>query len=708
MKLPGMAKFNRIKLELDCFMAFTAGCVIGALCGGALIPRWLVLLFLLFAALLKKRPAVVFIAGMVIAFGSGWMNSAAVEARKVEYPDSTAVSGVAVIRDNRATGVDGIVLKSRVRAEFYGSGKNVSCPVLLSLPETIRNTGCIYGDRWQLNGVLTVPQASGFYFDGKDITTEVPPPYGRAYLLEAASAEPLPAEKSLKRGCFMLREVLLRRLTANLDDDCKSMAARLFLGASDGAPFDVKRNFVLAGIIHLFAVSGMHVAVLAGITGMLFIFLPFKLRYLLLAGVTVLYVVSSGMAIPALRAGAMIVTWALLRAFMYHTSNWNILLFSFSMLCIIEPENITDLGTQYSYGITAALIMGLSALNDFYKSGGSVERLMADPVFAAKYRKKRLRSYKIVIFVSVAVLAFAAGAMLTMLHQKYFLPGSIVTNMAAALATPLMFGVFVFKLLAGALWCVPDTACAWLIECGFGYLRGVSELSLEILPPIASGMPGSAAVVIFYLLFFAGLKLKNFYAALAALFSSLVLLCSFPVLSQFRSESLLVLSGSSAHPPLVAYLIPHESRAVVCNVPDSWSGVLGAEELLRHGCLDAELFFSGGRSANNAGIKSFASRINITRINLPEEKPTVWFLRNFEKISTDFPVPETVADKSRQVIPSGDNGFFWHFGTGHDIAVSRMDSNWKIVWKKPDGSTAETVIPFCNHVLVWESEKKPD
>ena len=706
MKLPEMVKFKKPVLELDCFSALALGCVSGALCGGALLPPWLILLFLTVALFLKKLSKLTFAAGAVIAFAAGAINLARVELRESVYHNSSAVSGIAVIRDSRATRVCGITLKSRVRADFYGAGKSASCPVLLTLPEEIVKSGSLYGDRFRVKGVLTVPGASGFYFDGKTIGGEVPPPYGKAYLLEAHSVEVLASEKSFKRGCFILRETLLRRLISNMDENCRSMAARLFLGASDGAPFGVKRNFVLSGIIHLFAVSGMHVAVLAGAVGILFIFLPFKLRYLLLSVITALYVMSSGMAVPALRAGLMIIAWAVLRAFLFKTPSWNILMLSLALFCIFEPGNITDLGAQYSYGITAALILGLSALQKFHRSGVTADEFMVNSIFTRKYRSRRCRIYKLILFVAVALLAFAAGAMLTMLHQKYFLPGSIFTNLAAALATPFMFAAFVFKMLSGVLWNVPDLIGGRLIECGFNCLRHISEISLELFPPAASGMPGIAAVVLFYILFFTGLKLKNFYASLSAILAALLLLFSFPLLNKCKEESLLILSGSSAHFPMIAFLIPQESRAVICNIPDIWSGALGADELLRHGCTNAEIFFSGGRSGNNAGMKTFSSRINVTRINLPEEKTTVYFKRNFENISTELPLPDTVYDRSRQVISVSNNEFYWSFSDGHKVTVSNGDSGWKILWENPRNPVVETVIPFASSVLVCNVQKK--
>ena len=105
-------------------------------------------------------------------------------------------------------------------------------------------------------------------------------------------------------------------------------------------------------------------------------------------------------------------------------------------------------------------------------------------------------------------------------------------------------------------------------------------------------------------------------------------------------------------------------------------------------------------------MKTFSSRINITRINLPEEKATVYFKRNLKNISTELPVPDTVPDRSYQVISSGNNGFYWSFFNGHKVTVSYGDNGWKISWKNPAGAETETVIPFAGSVLVCNVQKK--
>ena len=55
MKFPVIKKFKKPVVELDCFTALASGCVLGALCGGALVPSWMILLFLVIVICEESR-----------------------------------------------------------------------------------------------------------------------------------------------------------------------------------------------------------------------------------------------------------------------------------------------------------------------------------------------------------------------------------------------------------------------------------------------------------------------------------------------------------------------------------------------------------------------------------------------------------------------------------------------------------------------------
>ena len=106
------------------------------------------------------------------------------------------------------------------------------------------------------------------------------------------------------------------------------------------------------------------------------------------------------------------------------------------------------------------------------------------------------------------------------------------------------------------------------------------------------------------------------------------------------------------------------------------------------------------------GVKSFASRIAVKRINLPIGKPTPYFLRNMADEQLDIPVPEMLSDRSRQPQICGGKAFQWSFAEGHNVSAQVTDDGWIIKWQKPDKTVTVTRMPYCNYALLWKSGKK--
>ena len=692
-------------------------CTALALCGGAgaaagcgLIPWYIVIPVFAVLLYLARKVRNYALAGFLLALSSGIIYSAEHDEISELFPHSGMQRGTLIIVDSRATRVNGIVPESRLRGEFIPEEhSDVVIPVLAVLPPELKKSGVLYGDRFDVTGILTVPGPGGFYFDGREISGTVPPPYGENYLLTVESAAALETGSGFKRFCFLVREKLLGRLISGMKNpESRSMAARLFLGASDGGSRIDRRNFVLSGIIHLFAVSGMHVGILALVCGTALGFLPFRYRNILLAVIVALYVMFSGLAVPALRAGAMIAVWCLLRAFLFFTPNWNILSLSFFVLCIVDPGSVGELGTLYSYGITAALILGLSRLRDWREHAGfKFEFMIPTAQYTWDLRKRQLRLRRLVSLLSASSIAFAASSMLTMYYNNLFLPGSILTNIATGLITPLMFGVFVLKMCFCSFFNIFDRIAGTVLESGFALLKGVSELSLELFDPEISSTPPVWLAVLFYLLLFTGLAMRKFPAALPFLSLAAALLLLFPPAKFGQPDEIMILGGSSGHPPLAVYLIPDQSRAVVCNLPESWSSVLAASEIRKRGCSEVEIFFSAGYSANSSGLKSFSSRLAPAALHMPAGKITGFFRKNISAVpecaglmnhnTADPRIPET-ADQ--------ENSLKWFPVPGAEVAAVRADDGWRISGKFPGGKTFSSTVPWCNQVLIFSCVEK--
>ena len=695
-----MRKIRRFAgiLYLENFSALAWGAGLGAAIGCEFLPYWVILLLLPGVILLKNIPRIFFIFAFLLSLGSGISYFKQQTAIEEIFARPGWLQGEVTISDHRATRVEGIRLRSRVRGELRIANQKETLPVLLTLTPELLESGVLYGDRFAVSGILHPPMNNGFYFDGREISAPVPPAYGEHYLLKLEEASVSGAEAGFVRKCFLLRELLLKRLIAGIrDPENQSMAARLFLGASDGGTPEVRKNFVLAGIIHLFAVSGMHVGVLALVFRIIFGFLKFRTRNILLALVVTIYVMCSGLAIPALRAGAMIVCWCLLRAFLFYTPTWNILSFSFFLLCVISPEAVGELGTQYSYGITAALLLGLSRFREWQKmSAFQFEFMPSVAKLTFRARRNWLHRQRLATMLMAALIAFASGTMLTALNNALFLPGSIFTNLSTVLVTPFLFGVFVFKMGFG--WCF-ERIGAWLIEAGFSVLKMLSSISLEIFSPEFSVKPENWLVMLFYLLFFAAIICRKRLPGMLMLCGALLIIFSVPLQKQFLHDRLIAVAGSSGHPPLLIYAIPAQSRAIVCNLPDSAGALSAAIELQKLGCGEAELFFSNGNSNASAGIKAFASRINIAAICLPKGKHTAFFKKNLAEIPAVESLQIVNVNDSRHPEVGGDmNHLKWNPLPGVEIKAMKMDNGWSI---SANFARGNLLIPWSNSPLVW-------
>ena len=695
---------KRLSVDFKIPLILALGGGFGAAAGCGFISFYWLLFPAVFGIFLPARGRIALILSLVAATLSGGLWRREQNNIRKEYFRSGQVEGVVVIRDNRASRQRDIALTSRIRGEFKAHGSKRTVPVLLRFPEWKRGIPLLYGDRFEVTGALRVPDAAGFYCDRDGIIEAIPPPYGDDFMLTVREHREIEAENSLKRWCFYLREAALKRLLCHLETpEIRKMAARLLLGASDGAAPDVKRNFVLSGIIHLFAVSGMHVGILALVAGILIRPLPVRVRYWLLTVITVFYVAASGMAIPALRAGMMIGVWAVLRACLLHTDAVNILSLAYFILCIGEPDAVGDLGAQYSYGITVVLIMGVSALREqLHFSRWKLFLMPGNAKLTMGYLKKSRRRNSVITAVAVPALAFTASSMLTMRYSKLFLPGSIMTNLLVTFITPLIFVIFLFKMIFGWIWSGVDHFSGIMLDGCFQLLKWCSEISLAVFGELPVIKPAWYLCAIFYILLLTGIWLKDFRYRFGMFLACIAILMIPAGLAMHRPAEVIVVSGSSGHPPLLAYLPEGERRAQVCNIPDSWSGVIAADELLRRGCNEAEIFFSGTYNRHNSGMKAFASRIKVVAIHLPEGKTSHFFDRNLQSDKGKF-LPLCRCPGASNVQTSGDGSLSWRVSTELKLCIADGDDGRTVTWRLKSQIEKTVTIPWSNHLLLWRS-----
>lgn len=166
---------------------------------------------------------------------------------------------------------------------------------------------------------------------------------------------------SLARTLHILRKDAARRLRFGLEDDrhAHNLLCAMLLGERRLMDARSKKTFVDAGAVHIFAISGLHVMVLAKIFVLLSILALVPLRF---AGITAipliwLYVMMVGSPPSAVRAGAMASFCLTAPVFWRQPDGIVAWAMAFIISHILNPAQIIDAGSGFSFVIMLTLAM---------------------------------------------------------------------------------------------------------------------------------------------------------------------------------------------------------------------------------------------------------------------------------------------------------------------------------------------------------------
>lgn len=169
-----------------------------------------------------------------------------------------------------------------------------------------------------------------------------------------------------------IRRSLAKRIGIGLDHNprVRALNRAILLGGRENLDRKAREVFVAAGAIHVFAISGMHVMMVAGVIDFLLALFLVPLRW---RGLCVLpflwgYVAIIGFPPSAIRAATMASFYFLAPLFYRKSDAVMAWAWTFLIVHIASPRMIANVGCQLSFAVTLALIAaGRMARNE--KSG---------------------------------------------------------------------------------------------------------------------------------------------------------------------------------------------------------------------------------------------------------------------------------------------------------------------------------------------------
>lgn len=259
---------------------------------------------------------------------------------------------------------------------------------------------------------------------------------------------------SLRARSESLRMRLLRRMQGGpLEHRHAGVAEAMTLGWRGDLEPSLQTQFRQAGILHLLCVSGLHVGLLAVMSGWLFFWLGEERRGRILRGSLQLlalwgFVMLTGLAPATVRAALMFSLFIISHMMGRRTDSLNLLALAAIVMLMSDPLLLFDIGWQLSFSAVAGILLARPAI-----------RVFRNPFWE-------------ILIVSLAATLATLPVTISTFHtfQPYFLIANIIIVPLAALilGLSLLYMLLPCPAVAAPLW--------WLLESSDRLTAAISRL----------------------------------------------------------------------------------------------------------------------------------------------------------------------------------------------------------------------------------------
>lgn len=275
-----------------------------------------------------------------------------------------------------------------------------------------------------------------------------------------------------------LRNYIDARLRGSFKDEQYLIASGLILGGSGRLGSELRDVFSRAGIMHILAVSGLHVGFVALFLGMLLLFIPIdqRLKFILIMIGLFVYAGVTGFRPSVCRASLMAFLFGLAGILQRNVDHIHILNIAALTFLIVSPLLIFDVGAQLSF----AAVYGILYLYP-----------RIDELLIKKVRGRYLRSVLRMMSVSFSAQLFVAP-LLVFYFQRIPLYAVLTNLLVVPLAAVIICLLFI-GLLAGAF-------CTTIVNV-ISLPVSILINALIVLSRFFAGMPGSSVQIMISPLF---------------------------------------------------------------------------------------------------------------------------------------------------------------------------------------------------------------
>jgi len=315
-----------------------------------------------------------------------------------------------------------VYVNARDRSEEFDYGHPIHCSALLQTPDAPRNPG-LFDFRAYLatNGIHFVARVRQRDFCHIEKTLQGKVALNAAYQLrdklrgtlhDGLFASPVPSESETRRVAGLLSGMLL--------------------GYREDIPPELRDSFTRTSAMHVFAISGLHVGMMATVLFFALRLLRLSRRWSALAAIPLLlfYVMMTGMRPSAVRAFVMTAVFIACWIWIRPSDALNSLGAAALVVLVFQPLQLFDGGFQMSFAVVGSILVGMPLCEKLL-----INRFAADPFLPRESFSPWRRGFdKVWIplarYFALTVAAWIGSAPFIAYYFNLVSPISLLSNVA--------------------------------------------------------------------------------------------------------------------------------------------------------------------------------------------------------------------------------------------------------------------------------------
>lgn len=376
--------------------------------------------------------------------GSGMTLLSSSNQHSIEYPFddprilSAKVFGIIKNIELSSNGNNEFLLKAD--SIFFDERKVIGHFLLLSKVKEDKksksNPGISIGNKIFVTGIIQKgrERRNPFEFDYNNYLNSI----GVTALLYISSATDISVVDSstsiIENTINNVRNMISSKLTSIHSDEASALLKGLILADRSGIDYDKKEDFVNAGVIHVLAVSGLHVGFIALIFLFLFGRMNVYLRYTLTILGLLSFMLLTGSPPSVFRATTMAVVMLLLLISKRTYNNFNALSLAALIILILDPNELFNPGFQLSFSAVLSILI-------FY------------PKFKILIQNRNLKFEwikNLMLFISVSLAAQVGTLPFTLIYFNKLSIVSLVANLVVIPLIGIILGLGFIELFSSA------------------------------------------------------------------------------------------------------------------------------------------------------------------------------------------------------------------------------------------------------------------